>query len=168
MKEREILYFHFILAFFCIIIGFYANEFINGTVNDNFTPNLVNMNDNPGILFFFKNNIMFFLIISIIPLINLYFFSVQFLSIGYSINNIINLSLSLQINILYRHLIFEIIAILLSILISYRYILVGRRLLKDIKINWKKEVKIMGILYLLIFIFTLIGAVLEGTSYVVS
>ena len=166
MKEREILYFSLISAFFLMILGYCTGDLISGGVNSNFTLSINDTQENPGIIFFFINNIRFFIIISFLPFINLYLFIVQFLSIGINVSEIINLSLSTQFYILYRHLFFEIIAIIIAMLLSYRYIIDAKKLLNDIKVNWKKEAKIVALAYLLIFICTIIGAVLEGTANV--
>lgn len=168
MKKREVLYFHLILAFFCMIIGYSASNLFNENLSNDFMLSINTAQENPGIIFFFTNNIRFFLMISILPFINLYLFIMQFLSIGFSISKIINISLLNQFFILYRHLFFEVIGIVLAILVSYRYVLYGKNLLNDVEIDWKKEAKFIGLIYLAIFICTMIGALLEGTSYVVG
>lgn len=168
MKEKEILYFSLISAFFLIILGYCTGGLISGGVNSNLTLSINYSQDNPGIMFFFLNNIKFFISISFLPFINLYFYIIQFISIGINISEIISLPFKFQFYILYRHLFFEVIAIMISIILSYRYIIDAKKLLNDIKIDWKKEGKMVAGAYLFILICTIIAAVLEGTANVAS
>lgn len=169
MKKLDILYFYIVVGVFTLILGYYFSDYLYQDSSNIITNiNLANEKVNPGIIYFFKNNILFFIFLTIIPFINLYYFNVQFFSVGSSIHRIINLPINSQFEILYRHLIFEIIAIIISIIISYEFWNLSRYLLKDEKVNWKKEFIKITILYSIIIICTFIGAVLEGSVNVAN
>ena len=122
--------------------------------------------NNPGIFFFFKHNLSFFMLMSVLPFINIIFFIFQFISLGSNINIASTLPFNTQFTILYRHLFFEVIALFTAIYISYIYYNLSKNILKDKYINWKNELLFLGLLYNLIIICTLIGAVLEGNANV--
>ena len=171
MKNKDVMYFHIILALFFIIIGSCLDNFLFENIKS-IKENFMNISNkqriNPGVMFFFINNIKFFLLISILPFIGTIFFSIQFLTIGSTINQVIKFPFLYGFNLLYRHLIFEIIALFISIIISYKYWKCSKKILKDISINWKKEVLVLSIMYLIIILCTLIGAILEGTAVVIN
>lgn len=168
MKKIDIMYFHIIISILFFIIGFYISDVIYQNIaNVGITTNslLNSEHSNPGIMFFFKNNIRFFLLVSIMPFINILFFSMQFINLGTSVQSMmdLNLSLDIQFQMLYRHGVFEIIALFLAILISYKLWNYTRDILNDKKRNWKKEMVIVGVMYLFITLCTFAGAILEGT-----
>lgn len=74
-----------------------------------------------------------------------------------------NLSFENQFIFLYRHLFFEVIALFTAIIISYKLFGYGKDLLNDRKVDWNKRCKKILILYMILVISTLLGAILEGT-----
>ncbi len=115
------------------------------------------------------NNLGFFLLVSLLPVLNVVTYCVQFFTIGALAQQIHQLPLQAQVDLLYRHTAFEIAALLLSLLVSYAFVLaaheyvnqpvsdralLGRRLLAGVR------------LYPLIFVLTLVGALLEGSAVV--
>lgn len=166
MKSKDVIYFHIVIALFFLILSVYSSNFIFDKVSkgDFFNNStLILNNKNPGMLFFFKNNISFFLLVSIVPFFNCILFILQFISLGISIQSILHLPLKYQFVFLYRHLFFEIIALFTAIIISYKLFQYSKYLLNDKNVDWKKKGKKIVILYLILIISTLIGAILEGT-----
>lgn len=87
------------------------------------------------------------------------------LQIGAMFFQISALPIDAQFVILYRHLIFEFIALFLALVISSKIYTLIHSILNDLPINKKKTLLRLCIYYILIVTFTLIGALLEGTAY---
>lgn len=160
------IYFHVVISLFLIIVSVYTSDILFNEVSEvDFINNIgfVAENSNPGIAYFFKNNVLFFLLVSLTPFVNVILFVLQFINLGTTIQSIMNLSFENQFIFLYRHLFFEVIALFTAIIISYKLFGYGKDLLNDRKVDWNKRCKKILILYMILVISTLLGAILEGT-----
>lgn len=90
-------------------------------------------------------------------------YATQFLAIGNNIFQIHTLPMEVQSNLLYRHAIFEIVALSVSVYISYEiYRALYDYLHNSIKPSKKTYMKII-LTYVIVVVLTLVGACLEGT-----
>lgn len=137
-------------------------------LNSNFItlPYMKGVVKNPGTLFFFKNNVVFFLVITILPYINFPILILQMASVGVQMRLIGGLSFEVQFNMLYRHLVFEFIALLISIYCSYYLKIILNKWHQKELTTTKKDMKILLLLYVLIISLTYIAALLEGGANV--
>lgn len=165
LNDYELVYFLFLVSVCSAILGLCVTKSLGlefGNFND---IQEILLGTNPGILYFFKKNLLFFLLISITPFINIFLIVIQFLQVGFMIAQIENLNILSQTMLLYRHLIFEMIGLFIAAVISFKYIHVIQCILKDKEINKTKYVKCLTYLYAIIVIATMMGALLEGTAY---
>lgn len=160
MKLKKII----VISLLSITLGFLTSNIIIGNFNVPLSsdPTLLNNINNPGVLFFFKHNLSFFLTMTVLPLINIPIFIFQLIMTGVHINIIGELSFANQFNILFRHLFFEYIALVISVVVSFKNYIVLKDLhqnkINTLSINLKK----IFILYTFIIILTIIAARLEG------
>lgn len=156
-----------IILVLATLLGFEVTElFVKGGYVDGLTSFDENLLNNPGVLFFFKYNISFFLIVSVLPFINLPICFIQLVVTGINMRLIANLGIGEQIEIFYRHFIFECSALLLSLYVSLILYKVVRKMHKERTYQWKKDVKYILFIYFLICLFTVIAAILEGGAFV--
>lgn len=121
---------------------------------------------NPGVAFFFSHNIKFFLLAMILPFINIFLLIIQVIMVGLQWGVISTLTLYEQMTILLRHLIFESIALIIAINISIEIFYITWNIRKGKpKYNRKTGFKI-GLQVVLVFICTIIAALMEGNAYV--
>lgn len=119
--------------------------------------------ETPGIGFIFANNFGFFTLVCILPFFNSVIYAIQFLAIGNNIFQIHSLPIEVQKDLLYRHAIFEVIALSVSVYISYElYEALNGFLHNSIKPNKVIYIKII-MSYILVIVLTITGACLEGT-----
>lgn len=161
MKSRELFVVQSVLFVLCgymlgmLLIPLLGNEW---EMSDAFLTQL----DHPTMAFFFWHNIRYFLIISILPFINAILVPVQLGLTGIQLVTIRSLSFSLQFMLMYRHLFFEWLALIIAMFISYRWVDWFKLLhARDYSLARREFVK-LGIMYLLVLVFTAIGAYLEG------
>lgn len=158
MTTKEIVLIYLIFALFFSLIGYIYADTTSETVEFNFSGI-----EAPGIGFIFANNIGFFSLICILPFFNFAIYASQFFAIGNSVFQIHTLPVEVQSNLLYRHAIFEIFALSVSVHVSYEvYRVAYNYLYNSIKPNKKIYVEI-AVSYVIIAALTLIGACLEGT-----
>ncbi|HFI0045090.1 TPA: hypothetical protein ACGOTF_001263, partial [Streptococcus suis] len=84
-RTRSIVKFKYIIgvSILAMLLGFEITElFVKGSHIDQLTSFDNNFLSNPGAQYFFENNITFFLIMSILPFINVPIFIVQMLVSG--------------------------------------------------------------------------------------
>lgn len=166
MKAINVL----IISVLTLVVGFLVGEAVISEAVIEFAEvdemTFLNELDKPEIQFFFQHNIIFFLTISILPFINMFIVVIQLFLTGLQISLIQNLSLQMQFNLFYRHLIFEFLALFLAICVSYKIYL----LLKDIhqvkRKGIKKRALIVLVFYAGILLSTMIAAILEGSIHV--
>lgn len=170
MALKEIVSFHVVFAIFFGILGYISFSLladnnvleIKALIND--YDHVVAEQEKAGIIMIFLNNISFFSIVCVLPLINIIYLIVQFFNIGTYIYQIQELDLLQQFNLLYRHSIFEIVALIISIYISYSLLQMANTYLKSTvdDFPYRRKFKKVAIAYVLILILTLVGALLEG------
>lgn len=158
LTPREIVLIYLGFALFFSLIGFIYADITSESIGVNLSGI-----EAPGIWFIFSNNIVFFSLVCVLPFVNFILYSAQFLGIGNNVFQIQSLPIEIQTTLLYRHAIFEVIALLMSIYISYEiYSIAHEYLHNSIKVTRKTFVKIF-LTYAILVVLTLIGAYLEGT-----
>lgn len=176
MKRIEYQKFYLVMSIFMLILGYQIMVFMNrnGYLSSGGSTNIEKLSNffagseyrfnSTGVLMIFLNNIKFFLLVSILPFVNFFVVLVQFFNVGIYIFNMRDVSILGQFNILYRHLIFEILALLIAVKLSYYiYGSLKKFIDFDTPINWKRFIKRLVFCYLSIVILTLCGALLEGS-----
>lgn len=171
MRLKEVMIFYCIISLFGLFLGYIiydlGRQFNIIEVNQLFDSSI--LKETAGSSLIFKNNLLFFSVICIMPIVNIMIVIVQFFNLGSFIYICKGLSIELQFILLYRHTFFEIIAVFISVYISYLILLNGREYIEAlnmVKGYYFKKVKYIGLLYLLVVILTCIGAVLEGNVIV--
>lgn len=158
MTPKEITLIYLLFALFFSLVGFVYADTTSESINFDF-----NGLEAPGIGFIFANNIGFFSLVCILPFLNFIMYAIQFLAIGNNVFQIQALPFEIQANLLYRHALFEVMALSISIYVSYEiYNALYDYLHNSIKAGRKTYVKII-LSYVIIIILTLVGACLEGT-----
>lgn len=113
-----------------------------------------------------KNNLGFFLVISLLPIINILLVITQFVKLGILAFNCKDMTFYMRFIILYRHTFFEIIALFVAIYVSCNIITYGKKYIEtensEEEDNYKKILYRIGISYTVVIIVTVIGAYLEG------
>ena len=119
---------------------------------------------NAGVAKIFWNNITFFSIVSILPILNFLYFIIKFFNMGTYMYQVNELSFLQTFTLLYRHSIFEVIALILSIYISYALLQISNSYLNDFDRHfpYRKKFKQIAIVYIIVILLTLVGAFLEG------
>lgn len=138
-----------------------AYNFIEVHFSDSAIEDIRNANS----IMLLKNNLSFFLIISILPIINILFVITQFGKLGVLVFNCKDMSFNMSFLILYRHTFFEIIALFIAIYISCNIFVYGKKYIdteKSDEDSYKNILIRIGISYLVMAIITIIGAYLEG------
>ncbi|MDQ0231655.1 stage II sporulation protein M [Metabacillus malikii] len=174
MVLREIISFHFVIAVFFTILGYISYSLlvennimeINLLIND--YQNVMSEKEKAGFMMIFINNITFFSLVCVLPILNFIYLSVQFFNIGTYIYQIKSLAFLQQFTLLYRHSIFEILALMIAIYISYSLIQMSNTYLKstDIDFPYRKRFKQLAFAYVVILVLTFVGALLEGNVHV--
>lgn len=150
--------FYLTFALFFSFIGYIYADITSKSIEFDFSGI-----EAPGIGFIFANNIGFFSLVCFLPFLNFIMYATQFLAIGNNAFRIHTFNIEIQANLLYRHAVFEIVALSISIYVSYEiYRVLHDYLHNSIKPN-KKTFKKLILLYIIIVVLTLIGACLEGT-----
>ncbi|MDK8691689.1 hypothetical protein ACMZ78_05075 [Gardnerella swidsinskii] len=173
MRIKDILRVHILCAIALIIFGFFMQKMLNSYLSLNsyfFNNNLVKITvTNNELVKIFCNNICLFSLVAITPVVNAIFFIFQFFVMGSVIYTIQHLSIQQQFILLFRHSIFEVLALLLSIYISYRLLILANDYTIDkITTNETKRVlKHLLLIYFVIVIITFFGACLEWSANVV-
>lgn len=165
INDFELIYFLLVISVCSLVLGLCLTKALGFTFGNTNDIKEILLGTNPGILYFFKKNILFFLFISITPFINIFLTGIQFMQVGFMIAQIENMNFISQTTILYRHLIFEVVALFTAFLISFKYVQIIQSILKDQKCDKSRIIKVISLLYIVIIIVTFIGAVLEGTAY---
>ena len=158
LSPRDITLIYLLFSLFFAFAGFLYADLTSDSVSFDFSGI-----EAPGIGPIFVNNIAFFSLICITPFLNFAMSAVQFVAIGNNIFQIRELPLGLQAVLLYRHAVFEVIALMLSVYISYEvYRILRDYLHKSIRPERKRWIRIL-ICYAAVALLTLSGACLEGT-----
>lgn len=169
---REIVRFHAVIGLFGALIGFIGYGAIvawlpAGTLPQTGTHTVApTWND---LLHILGNNALFFLMVSVLPIVNSVIFVPQFVSIGGHAHAIAHLPASAQFDLLYRHTAFEIVALLVSIWVSYRLLFAIRAYLRDPaadRASLGRALRPLAVAYPLVLALTLVGALLEGNAVV--
>lgn len=164
MKIKDICVFHFVSGCFLLLMGYIICAALNIEVE--YQKNII---ENAGFSAIFLNNIVFFTLICILPFVGYAIGGYQFLTLGTYIYLCKDMTFVQQFNILYRHAIFEIIAILLSAYISYSLYNLIKRYIKSIKKGDKSysiEFRKIAFVYFVVVVSTAVGALLEGYVHV--
>lgn len=163
--------FYNIISLFGLLLGYIIYDLLTQyniiEASEIFNSSVVT--ENAGFLMIFKNNLLFFSLICIMPILNVMFTIIQFFNLGALVYMVKGISIESQIRLLYRHTIFEIIALLFSVYISYIVLLVGREYIKDKNISkayYFNKIKHISLIYLIVVILSCIGALLEGNVIV--
>lgn len=167
-RTRSIVKFKYIIgiSILAMLLGFEITElFVKGSHIDQLTSFDNNFLSNPGAQYFFENNITFFLIMSILPFINVPIFIVQMLVSGMHARLIADLPLSYQFEIFYRHFTLEYIALLISLNISGLLYGVLQKMHKYRDYKPKNDFLHIILLYGIMVVLTIIVAVLEGGAF---
>lgn len=163
LNPKQILLLYLVSALFVAFIGYFVS-FKLWYVSDYDITSAQNV----GFIKIFENNILFFFLISVFPVINLVLFLFQFAGLGSNVYQIQKLSFQLQFKMLYRHTFFELIALFIAVYISYLIFYTAYDYLHDNKkkVNKKILIKKIIISYSAIVLCTVTGAILEGNMSV--
>lgn len=170
---REILSFHLVVALFAGILGWVGHGAVlalvpAGSLAGTSGPIAVTPTVD-DLLHILVNNACFFVLVSVLPIVNFVMFVPQFLSVGSHAHAIADLPLLEQFELLYRHTALEVVALLLSIVASYRLLLAVQEYLAQEGRNRSTLVACVrrtARLYPVILALTGVGALLEGTAHV--
>jgi len=121
---------------------------------------------NPGGMFFLKHNITFFLLMSVLPVINVAIMIIQIIITGLDIGFIQEFSFNTQFIFLYRHLFFEFIALIVAVSLGNKFLMAINMVIAKEEIKKRKLLFEVAISYALIIICTVIAAALEGSAHV--
>lgn len=158
MTSRDITLIYLLFSLFFAFAGYLYADLTSASVSFDFSGI-----EAPGIGPIFANNIAFFSLICVTPFLNFAMSAFQFVAIGHNIFQIRELTFGLQAVLLYRHAVFEVIALMISVYISYEiYRILRDYLHKSIKPERKRWLRIL-ICYAAVALLTLLGACLEGT-----
>lgn len=164
----EILRLHVVTIFVVACFGYVGFDLIQPLLERNGShAGVVNITAQSGdFSHILGNNLFFFTLVSLMPVINSLLIIPQFLMFGVHARAVANLPAESQFIILYRHSILEVCALLLSISISY-YLLFGCReyMLEDSDSRGKLRAQLLALLrvYGVVVVITLLGAMLEGS-----
>lgn len=160
MKTKNLI----VISLLSLVLGFLASNIIIESLNVSLDsdPTLLNSIENPGVLFFFRHNLSFFLTMTVLPIINIPIFIFQLIITGIHINIIGELALVDQFNILYRHLFFEFTAMLTAVILSYKNYRILVDLHRNRTGNLLADLKQIIILYIVVTFLTIFAALLEG------
>lgn len=125
--------------------------------------------DHREFAFILRTNLLFFLLVSVLPVVNLLLVLPQFFMLGVTTGAMLNLPFNSQFDLLYRHASLEAVALLVSVALSYRMLFALRRFTdspqRDLPVLGRDLRRLLPG-YLLILAITLVAAILEGTAVV--
>ncbi|MCB0910784.1 MAG: hypothetical protein KDB60_04110 [Propionibacteriaceae bacterium] len=119
--------------------------------------------------FILGNNLAFFALVSVLPVVNILMVVVQFLSLGRLAFTVQELPLDAQVNLLYRHTVFEVVALGAAVAISYLALFAIRDYANSEVRDTRGLLRRLGFaarLYVLVLACTVVGALLEGGAVV--
>lgn len=125
--------------------------------------------DHHEFLFILKTNLLFFLLVSVLPVVNLLMALPQFFLLGVTTGAMLDLPWQTQVDLLYRHASLEAVALLVAVAMSYRLLFVLRRFsdapVRDVRALMRD---LRGLLpgYGIIVAITVSAAILEGSAVV--
>jgi len=114
-------------------------------------------------------NLVFFLVVSLLPILNSVMVGQQLFVLGMLAYQIHGLPAAVQIDLLYRHTAFEVVALFAAVRISYiAYFGMRDYISREAQSRRDLAVRLRSVLplYALIAVVTVIGALLEGHVYV--
>lgn len=163
----EIVVFYIISSISLFIIGYVTYDLLvkSGIITINIAEDALHEVENVDGFLIFKNNILFFALISVLPIFNWFMVLAQFFQLGFFAFSISELSLRLQFLLLYRHTFFEILALFAAVYISQLGLTIGKKFVNNVDVEegyYKKSFIKIAWTYLFILIATVIGALLEG------
>lgn len=170
----EIGRFYVALALLAAMVGFVAQDWLSrtmfgaGDASGASSPIQV-ASDASETWFIFGNNLAFFGLVSVLPVVNLAMVVVQFLSLGRLAHTVRDLPVEAQVNLLYRHTVFEVVALGVAVTISYLAFFAVRDYADDSARDTRALLGRLGVaarLYLVVLACTLVGALLEGGAVV--
>jgi len=172
---REIMVAHLALAVFCSIVGYWAGAWIADKLASSAMGSVQQVgpiaisSSSLQMWGIFIHNIIFFLVVSLFPIVNSLVIAFQFLIIGAAAALIAEQPFSIQMTMLYRHTFLEIIALLITACISYVFLFSTRDFTKASVRNVREFANRLLLtipLYGVIVVMTLAGAILEGSAVV--
>ena len=172
-RLTEIIFCYILCAAGCFLLGFMLFDYLSAEhiLDLNTAADTAEKVRAVGSTMLFKNNILFFALTSVLPVLNILLVVVQFFQLGTTAYSIRGLSAGTQFVLLYRHTAFEIIALVLSVYISYRLLFMGLAYTQNQTVSkgfYKRSLKSVGIAYLFMTAATVIGALLEGNVHAYS
>lgn len=175
----EIVRFHLVLAAFLGGIGYLVSVMVAGQVAELGSATGGLLGEGPvgstiastgaetwGIA---THNLAFFALVSILPVANIALVAPQFLALGSHAYVIKDLSWTIQVEMLYRHTVFEIFALMISVAISYLFLFAVRDFVVRTSLDrtrLRQELMRAARLYPAVVALTLLGAFLEGGAVV--
>lgn len=170
-RLNEIVFFYIVCSIACFIVGymlFDIAEFYH-LLDQEVQLDAAQQINAVSSTMLFKNNFLFFLTASIMPVINLLLVFIQFFHLGTFAYSIRELSAASQFQMLYRHTAFEIVGLMLAVSISYRLLFMGAAFTKNRSVPqnyYKNGFKKIAAAYAVMAVVTVIGALLEGNVHV--
>lgn len=167
----EILRFHVVLAFFVLVIGYVTHGAVSGALTPTMptAPGGAVTSTSAETWYILGNNALFFLLVSLLPVVNIAFFVPQFFNVGGYIQLMSDLPFAAQFDMLYRHTALEVVALFVAMAISYSYLFAlrdfTRAALPD-KALLVRRLRTAALGYPIIMLFTVVGALLEGAAVV--
>lgn len=123
----------------------------------------------PDLLHILRSNVGFFIMVSLLPVLNSVVVGQQLFTLGATAHQIHQLPLATQFDLLYRHTALEMIALFMAVRISYVFFFTIREYLRSdgsSKATLAARLKSTIPLYLVVVLCTVVGALLEGTANV--
>ena len=143
--------------------GWLPAELTSGTARGSVAPTMAEG------MWILGNNLGFFILVSLLPVINVLLVAPQFLSFGGNAFLIQELSFADRVALLYRHSIWEVAALLIAVAMSYALLFAMREYLdratSDTSVL-KVRLRLIAWGYPLILTLTVVGALLEGNAVV--
>lgn len=165
----EILRLYAVIIFILVYFGYAGFNYIQLLLeNSGNSSGKVSVTAQSGDFFLILgNNLFFFTLVSLTPVINLLLIVPQFLMFGVHARVVIDLPIESQFIILYRHSVLEFCALIVSVLISY-YLLFGCREYMHERSDdsgGKLRARFLVLLriYGMVVVLTVLGALLEGS-----
>lgn len=172
---REIVGAYAVLGLLLLWIGYAVQGFATGLLPEGFLPGSGSLDAarvDPTLaegVRILLNNLLFFALVSVFPIINIVLFAPQFLMLGGNVHTISGMSFADQTTILFRHTIWEIAALLVSVAVSYLFLFALREYLSDSGADrglLVRRIRTAAWGYPIIVALALVGAILEGSAVV--
>lgn len=169
-RVGEVMAFHVVCAAFLLIVGYVSHSSLLSALGVETTPATGELASTAGETWFIvRNNGLFFLAVSLLPVLNLALFAPQFFNLGGYIYLIQGVPPSAQFDMLYRHTILEVMSLLVAVWVSYTLLFAIMDFTRSATADralLRRRIKTAACGYPIIILLTVAGALLEGGAVV--